>query len=198
MTTIEDGNSHKYDGIWKTLYQDITTVGFRDQGWAHTRERLREVIASVNLNCGTTLKEYDWQMDAAASVILGYDVTVIAATSDEKSFCYQLIAMLDAQRTLLVICPLITLMIEQVLKNTTLGIKACHLNADEIRAKPELLEDVSRGIYQVVFMCPEFMDPKDKRFMKIMGVAKKSVFASKLACIVVDEAHLVYVWRNFR
>ena len=93
-------------------------------------------------------------MDAAASVILGYDVTVIAATSDGKSFCYQLIAMLDAQRTLLVICPLITLMIEQVLKNTTLGIKACHLNADEIRAKPEFLEDVSRGIYQVEFMCP--------------------------------------------
>ena len=121
----------------------------------------------MNSNRGTTLKEYDWQMDAAASVILGYDVTVIATTSDGKSFCYQLIAMLEAERTLLVVCPLIALMVEQVLKNAALGIKACHLNAAELRAKPRLLEGVSRGLYQVVLVCLEFMDPKDKRFIKI-------------------------------
>lgn len=192
------GDEDKHDAVWSTLYQDITGAQHRDEAWERTRQRLKEAITWMNSNRGTTLKEYDWQMDAAASVILGYDVTVIAATSDGKSFCDQLIAMLEAQRTLLVICPLIALMVEQTLKNAALGITVCHLNAAEIRAKPKLLEEVSRGLYQVVFVCPEFMDPKDKRFMKITGVAKKSVFASKLACIVIDEAHLVYVWRNFR
>ena len=194
MTT----ENSKHDAVWSTLYHDITGVQIRDEAWEQTRKRLKEVITWVNLNHGTTFKEFDWQIDAAASVILGYDVTVIAATSDGKSFCYQLIAMLESNRTLLVICPLIALMVEQVLKNTALGITACHLNAAELRTKPELLDEVSRGLYQVVFVCPEFMDPKDKRFMRITGIAKKSVFASKLMGIVVDEAHLVYIWRNFR
>lgn len=198
MAATEGEHIHKPDAIWSTLYQDITRPQFRDEVWQRTRGRLREIISLSNLNRGTTLTEYDWQLDAAASVYLGYDVTVIAATSDGKSFCYQLVAMLEAERTMIVICPLIALMVEQVLKNSKLGISACHLNADELRAKPELLEEVCRGLYQVVFVCPEFMDPRDKRFMKITGIAKKSAFASKLGCIVVDEAHLVYVWRNFR
>ena len=84
---------------------------------------MREVIAWSNSNRGTFLKKYDWQMDTAASVHLGYGVTVITATSDGKSFCYQLIAMPEVERTMLVICPLIALMVEQVLNNGKLGIK---------------------------------------------------------------------------
>ena len=50
----------------------------------------------------------------------------------------------------------------------------------------------------MVFLCPEFIDPKDKRFMTLTGIVKKSVFAKWLCALVVDEAHLIYVWRNFR
>lgn len=149
---------------------------------------------------------------------MGYDVSVITATSDGKSFCYQLLAMLQGERTMLVACPLIALMIgqvgrfrlfglkcavqlmyEQVLANNGLEISACRLNADEVRSKPRLIDDVVRGVYRIVFICPEFVDPTDKRFMKIVGLGSKpSVFAKRLYCLVVDKAHLVYVWRNFR
>ena len=46
--------------------------------------------------------------------MLGHDVSVIAVTSDGKSFCYQLIAMLAGDKTILVISPLIALMMEEV------------------------------------------------------------------------------------
>ena len=37
--------------------------------------------------------------------------------------------------------------------------------------------------------------------MKLVGLVqshKKSVFASRLCGLIIDEAHLVYVWRQFR
>ena len=73
------------------------------------------------------------------------------------------------------------------------------MNADTLRETPNLLDDIAKGSFQVVFMCPEFVDPQDKGFMKITGVAQRlTVFTRRLGCIVVDEAHLVYIWRNFR
>ena len=82
--------------VWHTLYQNITEPLFRDEAWEPIQHSLKEVITWSNANYGTMLKEYNWQIDAVASIILGYDVTVIAATSDGKSFCYPLIAMLEA------------------------------------------------------------------------------------------------------
>ncbi|RPB21895.1 hypothetical protein L211DRAFT_789756, partial [Terfezia boudieri ATCC MYA-4762] len=51
----------------------------------------------------------------------------------------------------------------------------------------------------IVYICPEMIDLKNKAFIKLAGLGtKKSVFATRLCGLIIDEAHLVYVWRYFR
>ena len=129
---------------------EATESGSAGQNLALTPMITTASEGGMNSNRGTTLKEYDLQMDAAASVILGYDVTVIAATSDGKSFCYQLIAMLEAERTLLVVCPLIALMVEQVLKNAALGYKSMSSECSRVTSKAKAS---GGGVSRVISSC---------------------------------------------
>ena len=210
--------------IWTQTFKDITNPCVRGEAWCAKRQALIQSIKAMNMRSGLSLGQRDWQVDAAAHVLMGYDVSVITATCDGKSFCYQLISMLEGDRTMLVVCPLIALMIGQVgciydvvravqcalqcavwltclqvLANLGLEISACRLNSDEVRSNPRIIDDVVRGLYRIVFICPEFIDPTDKTFMRIIGLGTKPcIFAQRLCCLVVDEAHLVYVWRNFR
>lgn len=76
---------------------------------------------------------------------------------------------------------------------------SCRLNAEEASKNPKLIADIATGIYQIVYICPEFIDPRNKSFMKLAGLSsKKTQFAQRLCGLVIDEAHLVFVWRHFR
>lgn len=80
-----------------------------------------------------------------------------------------------------------------------MGIKSCRLNAEECKINPGLISEIATGLYQIVYICPELIDPRNKAFMKLAGLGpKKCEFAKRLCALVVDEAHLVYVWRHFR
>ena len=80
-----------------------------------------------------------------------------------------------------------------------MGISSCKLNALEACKNPGLIQEIATGVYQIVYICPEFIDPRNKCFMKLAGLGqKKSVFAQRLCGLVIDEAHLVFVWRQFR
>lgn len=75
------------------------------------------------------------------------------------------------------------------------------MNATEASKNPGLIPEIAIGIYQIVYICPEFIDPRNKSFMRLAGLgqrSKTSVFAQRLCGLVIDEAHLVYVWRHFR
>lgn len=73
------------------------------------------------------------------------------------------------------------------------------MNAEELRGDPGLIDRVENAEYQMVFICPEFIDPRNNKFMKLAGIGRRvSKFAMRLGALVVDEAHLVYVWRLFR
>ncbi|KAF8457085.1 P-loop containing nucleoside triphosphate hydrolase protein [Kalaharituber pfeilii] len=75
-----------------------------------------------------------------------------------------------------------------------------------MRDDRKLVERAANGEYNVVMVGPEFINARDKSFQKLLGIkckgarrgAKSSKFVAKLTCIVVDEAHLCYTWREFR
>ena len=100
--------------VWQKVYKYISSPTFRDSAWVKKREELSQAIQDLNERLCLNYKDRDWRVDAAASILLGYDDSVIAATSDGKSFCYQLIALLARDKTVLVACPLLALMLTQI------------------------------------------------------------------------------------
>lgn len=76
---------------------------------------------------------------------------VLTATGSGKSFCYQLPVIADVKAIILILCPLNNLMWNQVQEAKRLGISACAINAATLSSDPQLLSDVSRGKYQLVF-----------------------------------------------
>jgi superfamily II DNA/RNA helicase len=136
-----------------------------------------------------------WQMLAAATILAGQDCFTITATGSGKSFSYQLLTLDNRKSIILVICPLIALMDDQVMSAARLGIKAAAIHAHELDQRPELLTEIRQGEYQIVLAGPEFCVPDDVRWMQL---TTDCTFSDNLRCVVVDEAHLCHAWRRFR
>ena len=82
--------------------------------WEEWRIALREAIEARSVSCGKVLEEITWQFDAGISMLCGIDTTVIAATSDGKSFAYQILPIASQGSSLLGVFPLISLQNDQV------------------------------------------------------------------------------------
>src|SRR5439155_23382995 len=68
------------------------------------------------------------QENIVRSIAAGRDACVVMPTCGGKSLCYQLPAVLDAQRAVVVVSPLIALMQDQVAQLEQMGIPAGFLN----------------------------------------------------------------------
>lgn len=112
MPGVLRGNSGSHR-VWNDLFKDIS-VPETSNDLDIQRRQLSEII---NLTCrarNIEIRENDWQINAAANVILGNDVCVVVPTGEGKSFCYQLIALCCRGHTLLVVTPLVALGKDQV------------------------------------------------------------------------------------
>ena len=69
------------------------------------------------------------------SLLGGQDTCVVMPTGGGKSLCYQLPAALLADRTVIVVSPLIALMQDQVAQLTQMGIPAALLNSTHRRSR---------------------------------------------------------------
>jgi superfamily II DNA/RNA helicase len=125
----------------------------------------------------------------------GKDVFVITRTGSGKTFCYQGPAMADLDGIVLVLCGLINLQEDQVRAAKKNGIKAVALNESTLSSMPRLVDQVSGGDYEVVLMSPEFCTASNHNWCKMTGSTE---FSRRLKGIVVDEAHLIHSWRDFR
>src|SRR6266699_453584 len=67
------------------------------------------------------------QENIVRSIAAGRDACVVMPTGGGKSLCYQLPAVLEAQRTVVVVSPLIALMQDQVAQLEQMGIPAAFL-----------------------------------------------------------------------
>ncbi|NWX43995.1 WRN helicase, partial [Steatornis caripensis] len=116
------------------------------------------------------------------------DNLVVMATGYGKSLCYQFPPVYTGY-TGIVICPLISLMEDQVLQLTMSGIPACLLGSAQSK---NIKEGIEAGQYRVIYMTPEFCLGN----LKLLQDLDKTV---GITLIAVDEAHCISEWgHDFR
>jgi ATP-dependent DNA helicase RecQ len=140
-----------------------------------------------------------WQAIVAAELLNGNDVVVKSQTGSGKSLCYLSLAIHNPESCLLVICPLLSLMKDQVASAEEHGIRAVALCAESIEKDPRLIQKVRSGQYTMVFVSAEFTAPGNESWKQLVsqnryGRSESRTFSSRLEYLVIDEAHLIREW----
>jgi RecQ family ATP-dependent DNA helicase len=137
------------------------------------------------------------QEDAVRAVLSGQDVSVVMATGSGKSLCYQLPAVAlrrqdaAAQRkaTTIVVSPLISLMQDQVLSLSKMGIAACFLGSTQ--QNDAVYRQMLDGQFALVYMTPELATAWSGLAVMMQRV--------DVVSFAIDEAHCVTEWgHSFR
>lgn len=105
--------------VWSQLFTDMTPPRPRDVQLQQKCDEVTNVLRHTARSREIALTERDWQIESSSWLLLGYDVSVVAATSDGKSFCYQLLALVALGKCVLVVSPLVALIADQVSIHTT-------------------------------------------------------------------------------
>ncbi len=155
----------------------------------------RPYTASVNSNLELllSLRRY-WGYDAfrpmqeriVRSLLGGRDTCVVMPTGGGKSLCYQLPAAMSADKTVIVISPLIALMQDQVAQLGQMGISSALLNSSLSAAQQsEVIRKARSGAYRLLYLSPERLAREDT-IEWLRGVP--------ILLFAIDEAHCISEW----
>lgn len=167
-----------------------------DRSWSNeVQQILRDRFQMSGFRCN--------QLEAINATLAGEDAFVLMPTGGGKSLCYQLPAVVQSGKTrgiTLVVCPLLSLMYDQVEHLRALNITAVSLNSEgtpEDRSRiMEILRLNSPEQYiDLLYVTPE-MITQSEAFLSCLGILYRN---KKLARFVIDEAHCVSQWgHDFR
>ena len=133
------------------------------------------------------------QQEVVSRVLDGGDALVVMPTGSGKSLCYQLPALVRAERcnppgVTLVFSPLIALMEDQVAALKKKGIEAEYVNSTVRRSERQRRYDrLATGDYELIYATPERM--RVPEFREALAQVPGGV-----NLLAVDEAHCISKW----
>jgi ATP-dependent DNA helicase RecQ len=126
------------------------------------------------------------QQRIVGAILDGRDSCVIMPTGGGKSLCYQLPAALLAERTAIVISPLIALMQDQVAQLSLMGIPSAFLNSTIPQTEQaSIIKNARAGAYRLLYLSPE-------RLARVDTV--DWLRSMPLSFFAIDEAHCISEW----
>jgi len=129
------------------------------------------------------------QLPIVLAALAGHSILVISPTGSGKTLCFQLPALLR-RGVSMVVCPLKTLMTEQVSSLLLKKIPATYINSDlSAEERQTRFALLTRRGFKLLYIAPE-------RFFVRSEAERQQLKESKPSFLVIDEAHCVDQWGN--
>ena len=118
-------------------------------------------------------------------------------TGAGKTVCYATAALISGEVTVVVVCPLLSLMLDQVNRLQARGLNVCYINFDVPTAERDvLIHDLllDNPPYNFIFLTPE-----NATTSQMQDIFSKTEEKNTLKYIAIDECHCIDMWGyNFR
>ncbi len=125
-------------------------------------------------------------------------MVIMAGTESGKSLLFQALPLIIKDAIVLVVMPTLALINDQLQWIEKHGISVVALTSNMIAANPRVWKQVETGDFSVILASPEILLQYASVFLFRTVCNRSSLFTKRLACIAIDEAHLVWRWRIFR
>jgi superfamily II DNA helicase RecQ len=167
-----------------------TGVNVYKKVFEKSNEKLRQHIHKTSIDFyGQFAKQL--QVEAVLNLVEGRNTFLMAGTGFGKSRIPELYYKMIPGKTksvVLVLNPLDSLGDNQVLEKQAAGFSA--INLTKLTFTKDTADEIQKGEYQFVYLSPEIF-LNNKMFEKLYF---SSEFQNRLALVVVDEAHMIYIW----
>lgn len=110
-----------------------------------------------------------------------------------KRLIYQAMLLINPGAIILTIIPTIVLMEDQERKLKQRDVRSLALTAATVEVDPNIWKLLEQGEYTVIFASPEIVFMPQSHFWKHTVSRNGNKVCCRLACIAVNEAHLI--WR---